>query len=59
LHIASWRTRNHGISQVLRQGFQGEEIVDVPIAEAIAELKTVPLDSDLVRAARYMGISLD
>lgn len=37
---------------------QGEEIVDVPIKEAIAELKTVPLDSDLVRAARYTGISL-
>jgi 6-phosphofructokinase 1 len=37
---------------------QGDEIVDVPIEEAIAELKTVPLDSDLVRAARYTGISL-
>jgi 6-phosphofructokinase 1 len=37
---------------------QGDEIVDVPIEEAIDELKTVPLDSDLVRAARYTGISL-
>jgi 6-phosphofructokinase len=37
---------------------QGEEIGDVPIKEAIAELKTVPPDSDLVQAARYMGVSL-
>jgi phosphofructokinase-like protein len=37
---------------------RGEEIVDVPIAEAIAELKTVPLDGDLIRTARSMGISL-
>ncbi|MDD3824570.1 MAG: ATP-dependent 6-phosphofructokinase [Anaerolineae bacterium] len=37
---------------------RGEEIVDVPIAEAIARLKTVPLDGDLVRTARCMGISL-
>jgi ATP-dependent phosphofructokinase / diphosphate-dependent phosphofructokinase len=37
---------------------RGEEIKDVPIAEAIAKLKTVPLDSDLVRAARCMGICL-
>ena len=36
----------------------GEEIRDVPIAEAIAELKTVPLDGDLVRTARCLGISL-
>jgi phosphofructokinase-like protein len=36
---------------------RGEEIVDVPIAEAIAELKTVPLDCDLIRAARSLGIS--
>jgi ATP-dependent phosphofructokinase / diphosphate-dependent phosphofructokinase len=37
---------------------RGEVIADVPIAEAIARLKTVPLDGDLVRTARYMGISL-
>ncbi len=37
---------------------QGEEIVDVPIAEAISELKTVPLDSDLIRTARSLGINL-
>jgi phosphofructokinase-like protein len=36
----------------------GEEIVDVPIAEAIAELKTVPLDCDLVRTAQSLGICL-
>jgi 6-phosphofructokinase 1 len=37
---------------------KGERIVDVPIAEAIAELKTVPLESDLIRTARVMGINL-
>jgi phosphofructokinase-like protein len=37
---------------------QGEEIVDVPIAEAIAELKTVPLDSDMIRVARSLGVNL-
>ncbi len=37
---------------------QGERIVDVPIADAIAELKTVPLESDLVRAAESLGICL-
>jgi ATP-dependent phosphofructokinase / diphosphate-dependent phosphofructokinase len=37
---------------------QGEQIVDVPIERAIARLKTVPPDSDLLRAARYTGISL-
>jgi phosphofructokinase-like protein len=37
---------------------QGEEIVDVPIAEAVAELKTVPLDSDMIRVARSLGINL-
>lgn len=29
----------------------------VPLAEAVDELKTVPLDSDVVRSARAMGIS--
>lgn len=37
---------------------QGEQIVDVPIAEAILELKTVPLGSDLIRAAEGLGICL-
>jgi phosphofructokinase-like protein len=37
---------------------RGEEIKDLPIAEAIAKLKTVPLDSDLIHAARCMGIRL-
>lgn len=37
---------------------RGESIVDIPIAEAIARLKTVPLDGDLIRTARSMGISL-
>jgi phosphofructokinase-like protein len=37
---------------------RGEEIADLPIVEAIAELKTVPLDSDLIRTAQSLGISL-
>jgi phosphofructokinase-like protein len=37
---------------------RGEEIDDVPIAEAVAELKTVPLDSDMIRAAQGLAISL-
>lgn len=37
---------------------QGQEIVDVPISEAIAELKTIPLDSGLIRAAEGLGINL-
>lgn len=37
---------------------RGEEIVEVPIADAIARLKTVPLESDLIRTARSLGISL-
>ncbi len=37
---------------------RGEEIADLPITEAIAELKTVPLDSDLIHTAEAMGICL-
>jgi len=37
---------------------RGESIVDIPIADAITKLKTVPLDSDWIRTARSMGVSL-
>ena len=37
---------------------RGETIGDLPIADAIAELKTVPLDSDLILSAEAMGICL-
>jgi phosphofructokinase-like protein len=37
---------------------RGEAIVDIPIADAIAQLKTVPLDGDMIRTACSMGISL-
>ncbi len=37
---------------------RGEKITHVPIAEAIAQLKTVPLEGDLVRTARRMVMSL-
>ncbi len=36
---------------------QGSDIITVPIAEAIANLKTVPPDGQLVRSARDTGIS--
>jgi 6-phosphofructokinase 1 len=37
---------------------RGETVTDVPIREAIAQLKTVPLDCDLVRTAQSLGICL-
>ncbi len=43
----------HGVMVAL----QAANIVTVPIAEAIANIKTVPLDSQLVRTARDVGIS--
>lgn len=36
---------------------RGTEITTVPLAEAVKVLKKVPLDSDLIRAARAVGIS--
>jgi hypothetical protein len=37
---------------------RGEKLEAVPIADAISRLKRVPLDGDLVRAARSVGICL-
>jgi ATP-dependent phosphofructokinase / diphosphate-dependent phosphofructokinase len=37
---------------------QGGHVVPVPLAEAVGEIKRVPLDSDLVVVARQLGISL-
>jgi phosphofructokinase-like protein len=36
----------------------GDQIVAVPIADAVREVKTVPLDGHRVRAARAMGLCL-
>jgi ATP-dependent phosphofructokinase / diphosphate-dependent phosphofructokinase len=36
----------------------GDRIRDVPIADAIAELKTVPIDGELIQTAHSMDISL-
>ena len=36
---------------------RGNEIVDVPIEDAIASLKSVPPDGELVRVAHGLGIS--
>ena len=33
-------------------------VLAVPLEEAIAHIKTVPLDSDVVQTARSLGISL-
>jgi len=38
-------------------GIRGEAIVEVPIAEAVASLKTIDPDSEPVRTARHLGIS--
>ena len=35
---------------------QGTQITAVPIADAVGQLKTVPLDSDLVKAARSIDL---
>jgi phosphofructokinase-like protein len=37
---------------------QGSKIVSVPLAEAVKELKRVPIDSDMVLTARQLGVSL-
>jgi 6-phosphofructokinase 1 len=37
---------------------KGQKIQAVPLAEAVHELKTVPLDSDMIETARQLGISL-
>ena len=39
-------------------GWQGAQIGDVPITEAVGRLKTVPPDSNLLRTARALGIAL-
>lgn len=36
---------------------QGERITDVPIAQAVAQLKKVPLNHPMVRAAKALGMS--
>jgi 6-phosphofructokinase 1 len=36
---------------------KANEVVTVPLSEAVANLKTVPVDGQLVRTARDIGIS--
>ncbi|HEX5132100.1 MAG TPA: ATP-dependent 6-phosphofructokinase [Candidatus Krumholzibacteria bacterium] len=38
--------------------FTGTDVVDVPISEAVHELRLVPTDSGFVQSARALGISL-
>ncbi len=38
--------------------FSGSHVVAVPLAEAVARLKTVPPDGDMARTARALGICL-
>ena len=38
--------------------WQGSQITDIPLSEAVGRLKTVPLDSNLIRTAHALGISL-
>jgi len=44
---------DHGVMVALRNN----EIVPVPIKEAIAQLRTVPADNQLVRSTRSIGVS--
>ncbi|HET8656135.1 MAG TPA: 6-phosphofructokinase, partial [Longimicrobiaceae bacterium] len=37
---------------------RGQSIRSVPLAEAVRGIKTVPLDGDIVKTARELGISL-
>jgi 6-phosphofructokinase 1 len=37
--------------------FDPPEMTAVPIEEAVASVKRVPIDSDVVRTARELGIS--
>lgn len=36
---------------------QASQIASVPLAQAVGEMRRVPLDSDIIQMARYMGIS--
>ncbi len=38
-------------------GLRGNEIKPVPLEDAVGRLKTVPLDSELIRIARSIGVS--
>jgi ATP-dependent phosphofructokinase / diphosphate-dependent phosphofructokinase len=49
LELASEQKFGHMVS------LQGNEVVSVPVKEAILKLRTVPPDSQLVRAARAVG----
>jgi ATP-dependent phosphofructokinase / diphosphate-dependent phosphofructokinase len=35
----------------------GTKVITVPIADARGQMKTVPLDSDILQTAREMGLS--
>ena len=39
-------------------GVKGNKIVPVPLSEVAGKLKTVPADSDIVQAARDLGLSM-
>ena len=34
------------------------DIVPIPLADVVGRIKTVPLDSDLIKTARAIGVSL-
>jgi 6-phosphofructokinase 1 len=51
LELASEKKFGHMVS------LQGTEVVSVPVKDAILKLRTVPPDSQLVRAARAVGTS--
>ena len=46
-----------GTTQARAQTLQAGDVITVPISEAIANIKTVPANGQLVRTARDTGIS--
>ena len=61
---ATARGRKFSIVVVAEGGFgrlvalRTPDIIDVPLEDAVTQMKAVPVDGDLVRTARALGIEL-
>lgn len=55
--VAAARSVNEGLFDTM-VSLQAPRIVNVPLKDAIHELKRIPVDSDVLQAARAIGISL-
>ncbi len=64
--IACWRRRFGGAAvELIQRGVFGKmvannppDIVPIPLADVVGRTKTVPLDSDLIKTARAIGVAL-